>query len=293
MSANNLTKHLLRLSLATLAAGCAMHAMADDMGHAMDHGSMDMNMQGGGSAPADARDPDAWSDGYRLDNGPYLVSHPHAMHMSDDANFGSVLLDRLERTHTDNDNATAYEMQAWFGSTWNRLTLKAEGEADQGRLHEARTELLWSHAVAPFWDTQLGIRNDTRHDNPSRNWLAFGVQGLAPYWFDVEATAYVGSNGRTAIRLSAEYELLLTQRLILQPRVEANLYGKSDPATDIGSGLSNSTAGLRLRYELSRQFAPYVGVERQQYVGTSADLIETAGGRRESTRLVAGVRLWF
>ena len=250
----------------------------------MDHG--DMKMQGG-RAPADARDPHAYSGGYQRGH------DGHGMMMADEHVFSSVLVDRLEGVHGPDGNALAYEAQAWLGGTYNRLVVKAEGDVARGRVHEARTELLWSHAVASYWDTQLGVRNDAGHGRPPRNWLAFGIQGLAPYWFEVDATAYVGTGGRTALRLSAEYDLLLTQRLILQPRVEANLYGKSDPEVGIGSGLSNGVAGVRLRYEISRQFAPYIGVERYQAFGNTADMMRAAGDRRGETRVVAGVRIWY
>ncbi|BDB28184.1 copper resistance protein B [Cupriavidus sp. P-10] len=257
---------------------------------AMDHG--DMKMQGG-SAPADARDPHAYSGGYQLGVGQYALADKRQLVMADEHLFASVLVDRLEWAHASGENAAAYEVQAWFGNSYDKLVLKAEGEAAKGRMHDARTELLWGHAVASYWDTQLGLRNDAGSGRPARNWLAFGIQGLAPYWFEVDATAYVGTSGRTALRLAAEYELLLTQRLILQPRIEANLYGKNDPETGIGSGLSSGTVGVRLRYEFSRQFAPYIGVERYQAFGNTADMIRTAGGRAGETRFVAGVRLWF
>lgn len=138
----------------------------------------------------------------------------------------------------------------------------------------------------------MGLRQNSGV-GPDRSWLAFGVQGLAPYWFEVDATAYVGDGGRTALRLGAECELLVTQRLILQPRVEADLYGKGDPARDIGKGLSDLTAGVRIRYEFSRQFAPYVGVEWANRFGETADLARAAGEPTRNTRCVAGVRLWF
>ena len=271
--------------------GGSMQGMDHGTKPAMDHGSMKMQ---GGSAPPDARDPDAYSGGYRVGVGKYALddSH-HMMKMADQHLFGSVLVDRLEWVHGNNANATAYEMQARYGTTYDKAVLKAEGDIKKGRFEEARTELLWSHAVSTFWDTQLGVRNDAGFGRPARNWVAFGVQGLAPYWFDVEATAYVGTNGRTALRLSSEYELLLTQRLILQPRIEANFYGKRDPDLAIGAGLSTATAGLRLRYEFSRQFAPYIGIERSQSFGATANMIEAAGGRRGETRVVAGVRFWF
>jgi copper resistance protein B len=256
----------------------------------MDHG--DMKMQGG-SAPPDARDPNAYSGGYQLGVGKYALGEHRQLHMADEHLYASVLVDRLEWAHGNDSNATSYEAQAWIGSAYNKLVIKAEGEAEKGKVHDARTELLWGHAISTYWDTQVGFRNDAGYGRPGRNWLAFGVQGLAPYWFEVDATAYVGNEGRTALRLSAEYELLITQRLILQPRIEANLYGKNDPATGTGSGLSNGAVGLRLRYEFSRQFAPYIGVERYQTFGNTADMVRASGGRSGETRFVAGVRVWF
>ncbi len=281
------------------AAGSSMQGMDHSSMQGMDHGSMQgmdhgsMNMQGG-SAPSDARDPDAYSGGYQLGAGKYALGDPrHVMMMADEHKFGSVLVDRLEWGRGQDANATSYEAQAWFGTVYDKAVLKAEGDIKQGRVEEARTELLWGHAISTFWDTQLGIRNDTGNGRPARNWAAFGVQGLAPYWFNIQATAYLGNSGRTAIRLSSEYDLLLTQRLILQPRLEANFYGKRDPALEIGSGLSSGTLGLRLRYEFSRQFAPYIGIERSQAFGSTANMIEAAGGRRGETRFIAGLRFWY
>ncbi len=251
-----------------------------------------MKMQGG-AAPADARDPHAYADGLVRGAGAYAVPGVPALSLADEHRFGTLLVERLERTYTrGGDNATAYDLQAWFGRDFDKVVVKAEGNVASSKLQDARTELLWGHAVAPYWDTQLGVRYDTG-TGPDRGWLALGIQGLAPYWFDVEATAYVGSGGRTALRLAVSYDLLLTQKLILQPRGEIQLYGKDDPARDIGSGLSNATAGLRLRYEVSRQFAPYIGVERSGSFGKTADLLRASGERAQQTRWVAGVRFWF
>lgn len=255
---------------------------------AMDHGSMDM---GGGNAPANARDPNGYADGYVRGAGVY-AGYTHLM-MADEHHFASLLVDRLEWTHAGSGNATSYDAQAWFGNSYDKFLVKAEGEAAEGKVHDARTELLWSHAFHPYWDTQLGLRNDAGSGLPARNWLAFGVQGLAPYWFEVEATGYVGQSGRTALRLSTEYELPLTQKLILQPRLEANLYGKNDPATGIGRGLSDGTVGVRLRYEFTRQFAPYIGIERNESFGKTASYARAAGERTGDTRIVAGLRFWF
>lgn len=264
------------------------------MSHGEDQGSahsMDMQAQGG-SAPADARDPHAYADGYTLDSGKYALAGPRTLMLADEHNFASVLFDRLERTKSHGDYATSYDLQAWFGRTYDRLVIKAEGKRSQGRMQEARTELLWSHALASYWDTQLGMRQDNGI-GPNRSWLAFGVQGLAPYWFAVDATAYVGEEGRSALRLAAEYELLLTQRLILQPRVELNAYGKEDAARGLGRGLADGLVGLRLRYEISRQFAPYVGVERAAKFGSTADFARADGEASAQTRWVAGLRFWF
>lgn len=255
----------------------------------MDHGNMKMQ---GGAAPADARDPHGYSDGHKLGSGPYALAGPRQLKLADEHNFGSVLVDRLERSYAKTNNTTAYETQFWFGRDYDRLVIKAEGEIANGKLEESSTEVLWGHAIAPYWDAQLGLRYDTG-TGPDRTWLSVGVQGLAPYWFEVDATAYVGANGRTALRLGAEYEVLLTQKLILQPRIEVSLHGKSDAASDIGKGLSSGVAGLRLRYEINRQVAPYVGVERTAKFGDTADMARTAGESTGETRWVAGVRFWF
>ncbi len=251
----------------------------------LEQGSMDHGAMQGGSPPPDARDPHAWSGGQ--DFGPLP-----RMRMADEHTFGSLLVDRLEYVESRNNNATAYEIQGWWGRDYDRLVLKAEGEIEGGRLHEAHTELLWGHAIAAYWNTQLGVRHD-HGEAPDRTWLAFGIEGLAPYRFKVDITAYVGEQGRSALRLGAEYELLFTQRLILQPRVEANLYGKRDEARDQGSGLSDVTAGLRLRYEIHRQFSPYIGAEWSGLYGGTADFARASGARTDETRWVAGVRAWF
>ncbi len=247
----------------------------------------------GGFALPDARDPHAYSGGYARGSGVYALPEGGPLVLADEHLFGAFLADRFERVHIDDDHtATVYDLQAWYGRIYDRLVLKADGEYNDGEFEEARTELLWGHAVAAYWDTQLGVRYDSG-EWPNRTWLAFGVQGLAPYWFDVEATAYIGNGGRTALRLEAEYEILLTQRLILQSRIEASAYGKRDPERGRGTGLSSLEAGLRLRYEIRREFAPYIGIERANKYGGTADLARAAGEDTRGTRLVAGVRFWF
>jgi copper resistance protein B len=251
-------------------------------------GAMQMDMQGmqmqGGKAPPDARSAD-------YSNGIGYGSMP-GMHMLDDAALGMLLIDRLEYFDGRNGNGVALDAQGWYGTGANKLWVKAEGERSAGRLQDLRTEALWARPIGIYWNTQLGVRHDFGV-GPGRTWAAFGVQGLAPYWFDVEATFYVGQAGRTAFRFESEYELLLTQRLILQPRFEMNLYGRDDPARGIGSGLSNAEVGLRLRYEFSRKFAPYVGVEFERKFGRTADFAHNAGEPAFDPRLVAGLHFWF
>ena len=254
----------------------------------MDHG--DMQMQGG-SAPADARDPHAYSDGYTLTEGPYAQPGPRQLKLADEHSFWSVLGDRLE--YQEDSDSTVYDIQAWYGTTYNRFVIKAEGDIADGTLEESSTELLWGHALNAYFDTQFGVRLDQFNDGKDRQWLAFGVQGLAPYWFEVDVTAYVSDDGRTALSAEAEYELLLTQKLILQPRAELNLYGKDDAENGLGSGLSDLAVGLRLRYEFSRQFAPYIGVEWTDTYGDTADYRRAAGQDTSGTQFVAGLRFWF
>jgi copper resistance protein B len=185
-----------------------------------------------------------------------------------------------------------YDLEAWYGRTYDRAVLKAEGDIDGGEIVEARTELLWGHAFAAFWDSQLGVRYDSG-EGPNREWLAFGIEGLAPYWFDIEATAYLGESGRSALRLDASYDLLLTQKLVLQARIEANIYGKRDVERGLGNGLSAVSAALRVRYEIRRELAPYFGVEWVRKYGETEDFARAAGDDPSDARLVAGLRFWF
>ena len=254
------------------------------MAPGMDMDAMMKSMQGG-PPPADARDPDAYADG--LENG-----HMHGMDMADDATHVHVLLDRVEQFHSSDGNGQALDAQAWIGGDIDKLWLKVDGERSNGRLGATRTEALWNHAIAPYWGLQAGVRHDFG-DGPGRTWASFGFQGLSPYWFDIQATGYVGQNGRTALRFEGEYDLLLTQRLVLQPDVKVSLYGKNDRDRELGAGLSDVDAGLRLRYEFSRKFAPYIGVVWNRKFANTARYARDAGNPVQETRVVAGVRIWF
>lgn len=247
--------------------------------------NMSMSSMQAGKAPPDARSPD-YSDGYRY------MSMP-GMEMADHTWTGMLLVDQLEYAHDSHGNNAAFlDAEAWYGEDFNKLWLKAEGEGARGRLEDLRTEALWNHAIRTYWGTQVGVRQDFG-EGPDRTWVAFGVQGVAPYWFDTEAAVYLGENGRTAARVQFEYEELITQRLVLQPKIELSLYGKDDPQRGIGSGLSDSELGVRLRYEFSREFAPYIGVVWRERYGRTATLARAQGGRTGELQFAAGLHFWF
>jgi copper resistance protein B len=213
----------------------------------------------------------------------------HTVH--DSAVHYFVLFDQFEGQAGGGPDGFSWDTKGWVGRDRNRLWFRSEGDR-LGRLDQAQTNLLYGRAVARWWEVTAGVRLDTLPDTP-RTALAFGVQGLAPYWFEVEASAYVETSGRTHVRVETEYDLLLTNRLILQPLVEFELYGRADVERRIEAGLSTGELGLRLRYELRREFAPYVGVVwTRKFFGT-ADLAAAAGQRSSSARLAVGVRFWM
>ncbi|WP_454831919.1 copper resistance protein B [Pseudoxanthomonas wuyuanensis] len=215
----------------------------------------------------------------------------HAMEHAPTVN-SFVLFNRLEAWDADHGTGQAWEGSAWIGSDLNRLWLRSEGEREGGRTEASDLEAMYGRSVSPWWDLLVGVKQDFRPAD-SQSWAAFGVQGMAPYKFEISATAYVGSGGRTAATLEAEYDLLLTNRLILQPLIEADLSFKDDPQRGVGTGLNKIEAGLRLRYEFTRRFAPYIGVVHERVFGSTADYHREEGGSVHDTRVVAGVRLWF
>lgn len=205
---------------------------------------------------------------------------------------GYVALNRLEAWEADSGHGQAWEASAWLGTDLNRLWLRTEGERVAGHTEAADLEVLYGHSVSAWWDVVGGVRHETR-PGPSRSWAALGVQGLAPYKFEVQATAYLGNGGRVEANVEAEYEVLLTNRLILQPLVELDFAAKDDEERGIGRGLSKAEAGLRLRYEFTRKFAPYIGVVHERTFGSTADRREAEDEHARDTRFVVGLRTWF
>jgi copper resistance protein B len=221
---------------------------------------------------------------------PELEGMDMRAHMDDDPLVAVLRGERLERVE---GGTLAWDLRAGLGHTFDKLWLRSEGERRDGGLEHTVTELLWNHATGPWWDRTLGLRHDSNPGGRDRDWLAIGVQGLAPYKFELEATGYLGASGRVAARVEAEYEALLTNRLVLQPRLEANLYGRDDEENRISKGLANASLGLRLRYEFSPRFAPYLGYAWTRRFGDTADRYRAAGDPASEHGWVAGVRFWF
>lgn len=202
-----------------------------------------------------------------------------------------VLFDQLEWQGS-GSGGVEIENRTWIGGDANRLWLRPEVESDEGEIENASIDALWGHSFSRWWDVVAGVRQDFRPGDP-QTWGAFGIQGLAPYWFEIEATGYVSADGRTRARFDLEYELLLTNRVVLQPVAELELFGRRDPARGIGAGLSSIEAGLRLRYEIRRELAPYIGITWDRKLFGTADLARTRGEAPGKARFAFGLRTWF
>lgn len=277
------------LSLLSMAPAFA----ASDM-QGMDHSRMgDLQSMDDGmmqpAAPTESRTPiPALTDADRA-----AVFTSHAGHQVHDSAINTYFLaDKLEWQGADDASTLAWDLSGWIGGDIDRLWLRSEGERSNGKTEDAEIQALWGHAISPWWDVVSGVRQDFKPGAP-QTWAAFGLQGMALYNFEAEATAFLGENGQSAMRLEGDYDILLTNRLILQPTAELNVYGKNDPQRGIGSGLANTEAGLRLRYEIRREFAPYIGVTWNRTYGHTADYAREEGEDRSEARLVLGVRLWF
>lgn len=211
----------------------------------------------------------------------------------DDQAFTFFQTDRLEYRAHEGKDGYLWDAQGWIGNDKDKLWVKSEGEGAFGEeLETAEVQALWSRILTPFFDVQAGLRQDLQ-PGPDRTYGVLGIQGLAPYWFEVDAAAFVSNKGDVTARIEAEYELLFTQRLILQPRAELNFALQDVDELGIGSGLSTVEMGVRLRYEISRQFAPYIGISWERALGDTADFVRAEGGDPGTTSYVAGIRMWF
>ena len=221
---------------------------------------------------------------------PYLGGMPPVMDQSITSHF---LLEQNEGRFDGRGTDYRWEARGWIGTDYDKFLFKTEGlRTRKGAVEDSQQTLLYSRAISTYFDLQGGVRADV-DSRTGRTWGAFGFQGLAPNWFDVEAMAYISDRGHLALRLAASYDLQLTQRLILQPQIEMNLYSQDDPGRLVGSGLSNIEAGVRLRYEITRKFAPYIGVHYEGRFGRTATLVRRDGDNPNAVAFVFGVRSWF
>jgi copper resistance protein B len=220
----------------------------------------------------------------------FVDVHGHTVH--DSMWQYRVLFDQLEWQYIHGAQGVRWDNKSWVGGDLNRIWVKSEGEAVDGILDEAEVQLLYGRSFSRWWDWVAGVRHDVR-PNPQHTWLAFGIQGLAPQWFEIDLTGYVGMNGHTAARLEIEYELLFTNRLVLQPLIELSVAGKDDPDRGIGAGLSTGEVGFRLRYEVRRELAPYAGVVWHRKLFGTADFARGEGRDIGGWHLVGGLRTWW
>jgi copper resistance protein B len=216
---------------------------------------------------------------------------PFGSPVDDQRVFVHGILDQFEGRFG-NETSLRWDGEAWAGTDSDRLWLKSEGELNGDKLSGGQHEALYDRPINTYFDLQSGLRGDF-DSRTGRMWAAFGIEGLAQYFFHISATAYASSSGHYAARVFGSYELLLTQRLILQPELEIDLYTKDDPGRSIGSGFSDIDTGLRLRYEITRKLAPYLGISYEKKLAGTADFLRAARERSESLRFVAGVRSWF
>jgi copper resistance protein B len=206
--------------------------------------------------------------------------------------FSQVMIDIAELQIRDGREGYRWEGEGWFGGDINRLVVKTEGEGSFGEaIEDAEVQALYSRAVGPYFNLQGGVRHD--FEPKSRTYAAFGIEGLAPYWFEVEAHAFVSTKGDVLGRLAASYDQRITRRLILQPRVEFNLAAQDVRESGVGAGLSDAEFDLRLRYEIAREFAPYIGISYSSKFGRTADFARAAVEDTSATSFVVGIRAWF
>ncbi|MDO9371859.1 MAG: copper resistance protein B [Gammaproteobacteria bacterium] len=217
--------------------------------------------------------------------------------VEDNPVFGLLLVDEFEFRNNDGADTFNWDAEGWLGTDYNKLWLKTEGKdrrsGDSGG--EWEVQALYSRLVAPFWDFQAGLRYDRLYGarDRDRGFAVIGFEGLAPYWFEVTPALFLSEDGDVSARFTASYELLFTQRLVLQPSLEINAAAQKVEEFDVGSGINDVELGLRLRYEIKREFAPYIGVSWTNKFGETADIVRNEGESTRDFSVMAGVRFWF
>ncbi len=209
-----------------------------------------------------------------------------------DMKTGTLMAERLELRLADGQDAFLWDLQGWYGGDIDKFVFKSEGEGAFGEgVEDAEVQALWGHAIGPFFDLQAGARLDLEPE--TRSHLVLGIQGLAPYMWHVDGALFLSDRGDLTARFEGEYDQKITQRLILQPRVELELAAQDIPEREIGAGPTKLETGLRLRYEIAREFAPYIGVEYEAKLGDTADIAKAAGDDPDGLKFLLGIRAWF
>jgi copper resistance protein B len=204
-----------------------------------------------------------------------------------------LLVDRLEWRPGPQADGYAWEVEGWVGGDIDRLAFNSEGEgATGGKLEQAEVQIGWSHAIDPWLNLRVGARQDLP-SGQRRTHAVVALEGMLPYWFHVEGQAFLSTKGETTARMEVSYDQRITQSLILQPSAEINLSAQDVPALGLGSGVTSAELGLRMRYEVVREFAPYVGINWERKLSQTARYVRAEGGSPHALRFVAGVRLWF
>jgi copper resistance protein B len=216
------------------------------------------------------------------------------MPVMDDENYALLAIDRLEYGDGDEGESLLWDAQAWYGGDVSKLWVETEGEGPTGEsLEVAELQVLYDHAFSPFWSWRAGVRYDVRPGSEDTAYLTLGLQGLARQWFETDVALFLSEDGDLSLRGELEYDLLLTQRLILQPRLELDVSASDVAGRGVGSGISATAAGIRLRYEIRRELAPYVGVRWEQLYGDTRDMARDLGEPTSSTSFVVGITAWF
>jgi copper resistance protein B len=223
-----------------------------------------------------------------------LVGAPAQAEKMDDQLFTLVKIDQLEYRKQDGNDLIVWGGQGRIGNDENKLTLKTEGEyvRNADEFENAEIQVLYQRMISDFFDAQIGIRQDIKPD-PSRTYGVIGINGLAPQWFETDASLFVSNKGDASLRMEAEYDILFTQRLVLEPSAEINIAFSDDELTGVGAGLSDVELGLRLRYEITREFAPYVGINWERKIGKTSDFASEEGEDSNVFSIVAGLRVFF
>ncbi|MCP1121217.1 copper resistance protein B [Robbsia andropogonis] len=223
---------------------------------------------------------------------PNLSMAMSGMDMHDDAIYHQILFDQFGYQSVRGVSGMRWDMSGWIGGDRDRFFFRSEGQRIRGNWSDVRIEGAWRHAVDRYWNTLLGMRTDLG-SGPTRYWGMVGVQGVMPWYVNLSAMAYVDPSGRTALWARADYDWRFTQRLVLTPELEVNAYGRRDAARSVGAGISDMTASLRLRYEVTRKFAPYIGLTWERPFGATAAMLRGRGTTLDEVGIDAGVRFWF